>query len=291
MAQTKVVSYSELDAARQCRFKHHLAYRERWRGQETKQTLSRGKMFHEVMEAHYRVLAAGGDLQDAWDYIKTTGLLFDLKTAQADEDQERVLWMYHGYIENYGLEERWEILAVEVRHELWLPTETGHRSSFKMKGTIDLLVKDNKMGGIWGVDHKTGKNLPKEKELDLDDQFGIYTWLLQRSGLPIRGFIHNAVRSEKLKTREMQPSERFLRRPTVRQDVEMKTMVQEVLDTFRSVYRPTGREFPPRSPDTSSPSRCGWRCDFTEPCLASRKGRDVREALAEFGFIIDETRH
>src|SRR5208282_4043099 len=100
--------------------------------------------------------------------------------------------------------------------------------------------------------------------------------------------------SYKLK-RPMTTNERFMRPMTVRTDTELEVMAQEALTTFKSAYgvgvrRGTqgGKDgdtsrgtLPPRSPD---PDRCGWRCPFTESCLMSRKGRDIRELLSETGF-------
>ena len=49
----RIVSWSELDALKQCPMKHHLAYEERWTGPETSKALAIGSLFHKVMEAHY----------------------------------------------------------------------------------------------------------------------------------------------------------------------------------------------------------------------------------------------
>jgi hypothetical protein len=46
---THTVSYSELDAIRQCRLKAHLAYKERWQPETISAALTRGKLFHAVM--------------------------------------------------------------------------------------------------------------------------------------------------------------------------------------------------------------------------------------------------
>lgn len=285
MATTKIVSFSELDTLRQCQFKHQLAYRERWQPLRVAPALSRGKLFHEVMELYYSQLEAGMKPAGAVQAVQTSGLLFDEHGNSTDE-QDLVAWVFQGYVERWTAGE-WKILGVELAVNAMLPTRKGTTSSFRLKGKVDLLVQDHSMGsGLWVVDHKTCKNLPKGKELDLDDQMGIYIYLLQRQGYDIRGAIYNACRTEKLK-RPMTMDERFKRVPLVRQEKELETMVLEAYDHFRVAYAPRNQD-PPRSPDSD---RCNWRCPFTEACLAGRKGGDTREMLEDTGFEQNWERH
>lgn len=284
MSQTKTVSFSELDAYRQCRLKWWLAYKHRWQPPETPAALSRGKLFHEVMETHYNAIKDGE--QDPSAAVKAAQLLYDPTSGGQSEEQALVAWIYEGYCEEYGLDPDWEIMEVEHHVEEWLPTEKGTRSHFRLKGKIDVVVRDHSMGGgLWLVDHKTARRLPTERDIDFDDQMGVYIYLLRRRGWPVKGAIYNVCRSEKLK-RPMEPGERWVRRLTVRQDAELETMAMEVLDTFREAYR--WRKEPPRSPD---PDRCGWRCPYTEPCLGGRKGLPIDNLLGDHGFEINLERH
>lgn len=305
---TKTVSFSELDSYRQCRLKHHLSYRERWQPEDESPALSRGKLFHAVMEEHYKALKNKKGIKGALNAINDANLLYDPKSGQSTEEQELVNWIYEGYVQNYGIDDDWKIIDTEFKIEAWLPTAKGTRSTFKLKGTIDLLVQDmSSGGGLWVVDHKTCRNLPKSRDIDLDDQMALYIYLLRRKGLDVRGAIYNACRSQKLKTREMGMDERFSRILSVRTDVELENIAAEVLETFREAYRPrrpdkrekqlttmnSGNEqinenLPPRSPD---PDRCGWRCPFTEACLMGRKGTDIRKVLGETGYVQNFERH
>lgn len=264
-----------------------MGYRERWRSEETAPALSRGKLFHEVLELHYRKLKEGLTPVGVAQEMQTSGLLFDAETGDSTEEQDLVAWIYEGYVEHYDGDSDWEILEVEMALEDWLPTETGTRSTFRMKGKVDLLIKDNSAGGgLWVVDHKTCKDMPKAKDVDFDDQTAVYTYLLRKRGYDIRGAIFNFCRTAKLK-RAMEMKERFARPLTVRVPEELETMALEVLDTFRDAYKPRKR-LPPRSPNTDT---CNWRCPFKEPCLMARKGRDHKELLEDFGFVQDWTRH
>lgn len=308
--KTRVVSFSELDSLRQCRMKHRLGYLERWKPASEAETLSRGRLFHEIMEAHYlRVKESEGFGVDAAALYAHVGPhLYDSHTGRQSDQQALVEWMYRGYVDHYKLDYDWEIVAVEHPFEVWLPTSIGRRSSFRFKGKIDVVVRDSSTGGgLWLVDHKTCKNLPKGKELDLDDQFALYLWGMRERGNDVRGVIYNAVRTERLKTREMAPKERFKREYTVRTQTELDTIAKEAYEQFAEAYRGVtqidsedvstmgvdegsigGRRDPARSPNTDS---CRWRCPFTEPCLAGRKGADMRRMMAEIGFKQDFQRH
>lgn len=285
MAKTKVVSYSELDTYRQCPHKHQLAYLEMWQTDDIAEALSRGTLFHKCLELHYEGLrrAQRGDEGSAAEVLhpQIRDLLREPGGGQT-EAQELMEWMLTGYLEEYGNDPDWEVVAIEHPVEAWLPTEKGTRSSFKLVGTIDLVVRDRSAGGgLWIVDHKTCKNLPKGKDLDLEDQVGIYAYLLKQKGADIRGAIYNHVRTQKLKSREMASDERFKRTLTVRSDQELRTMALEALDAFRDAYRPRHERDARRHPDSE---RCGWKCGFTEACLAGRKGGDERAMLEDLGF-------
>jgi hypothetical protein len=223
--------------------------------------------------------------------IQSSPLLSDPETGESTEEQDLVAWVYDGYVRKYAELDSslWTIEAVEHRIEEWLPTERGTRSTFKLKGTVDLIVRDRQlMDGLWVVDHKTCRDLPRGKDLDFDDQAAVYTYLLRRRGLDIRGVIFNHCRTQKL-VRPMTDDERFRRSITVRTDAELETMALEVLNTFREAYRPRlDNGLPPRSPD---PDRCGWKCPYTEPCLGGRKGIEIERLLEDHGFEIDEKRH
>lgn len=308
MATTKTVSYSELETYRQCPLKHQVLYLERWGTDDVAAALGRGSKWHSTMEAHYRelwrqqkearshkrwlegiILDAG---QQARSLVATAGHAALEKACANDFDGEEyglLSWMYEGYLERHGLDQEWEILGVEESLEAWLPTHTGSRSSFKLVGTIDLVVRDYSAGGgIWIVDHKTCRNLPKDKDLDMEDQTALYTYLKRTGGIDIRGAIYNHARTWQLK-RPMGMEERFSRSLTVRTPRELRTMVAEAYDAFRDAYRNRRGVDARRHPDGE---RCGWKCNLTEPCLAARKSGpgSLPGHLEGFGFKVRETK-
>jgi hypothetical protein len=300
----ETVSYSEIDTYRQCALKHQLSYMERWRktGDEA-EPLVRGTLFHSVMEAHYGALLkwqqepVGTPVPEAQDlFLAVAPFLYEEGTGEQSDRQELVEWIYRGYVEHYQADYDWEIVAIEHPIEFPMFNRHGEVSDIVLKGTVDLIVKDHSAGGgLWIVDHKTCKNLPKQKDFDMEDQTGIYTFLMKRNGFDIRGAIYNHCRTERLKTREMGMDERFKRTLTVRSDDELFRMVAEAEEQIQEAYqRDLGVDTPevrdaPRTPDGE---RCGWKCGYTEPCLAGRKmgPMKTRQFLRQVEFAQHETK-
>lgn len=299
MPKTHVVSYSELDTLRQCPHKHVLAYRRRWVRETESPALLKGTLWHEVMEIHYQTFMGKTPNQRSLDEAKAAVIAY-LKplVVQAELDNNNdaydrlnlIWWMYDGYVDFHGVDPDWySIDHTEQEIRVWLPTDSGNRSSFQLKMKIDLVVTDGR-GKQWVVDHKSGRNLPHEKHLEINDQFGLYSWGMRQVGFPVLGSVHNAARTQRNKddSREGQPLDtRFLRSPMYRTEEELDIIALEAYRTFRAGYSVKPEEAP-RHPNEDT---CGWRCDYTEPCLAGRKGLDEVQFLEISGFRRDPTRH
>lgn len=281
MPKTQTVSWSEIDAYRQCPFKHDLAYRQRWtRPTREGGALSRGTLWHAVMEQHYLKQPDG------------VANLLCLPNGEQTEDQELIQWMYEGYVQQWGEDPDWTILAVEYANEFWLPTLQGGRSRFKIKMKIDLIVRDSR-GRTWIWDHKSGRDLPSDKMLELNDQFALYAWGLRRLGKPIYGMIHNAARTQRNKTKPQPLEERYRRTLIVRTGPELDQVARDAYSTARKAWGAT--EIPPER--TPNEDTCRWRCDYVEDCLLSRKQRPDQQqsvlfsSLESHGFEVDRDRH
>ena len=301
------VSYSELDTGRQCAYKHLLGYKERWTSKETSAALRKGTNWHAIMEVHYLALketqeptkkeqergktwAKMSDADRLAHAVKAVEKYINKNLAVFEEDLDLLTWMYLGYIEHYGIDPQWRIVAVEYAPELPLPDPSGAPSPFVIKAKIDLLVRDMDYNRLMIIDHKSGKDLPKEKELDLDDQFGLYHYLLRELGHNIFSVIHSAARTQKNKdqVKNPQPLEtRFHRTYMSRIDAELDTVAAEAFWTARDLY---ARD-PEQTPRSTNPDTCRWRCGFTDACLMARKGVPRHEAMQSFDFVQDFTRH
>lgn len=322
----RTVSFSELTTARQCPLKHQLAYVERWSKEPAKDSpLTKGTAWHLAMEAHY------GTIQKAQQERRRPLLTLcehAVEQALGETDTELadlVWWMYRGYVDQYGTDEGWRVLAVEHNAVCRLPLPDGRASQFELKVKIDLIVADvtQRKPKTWIVDHKSCKNLPSQKELDLDDQFGLYHWALRSMGKRVFGEIHNAARTQRnlgdfpenvarwqakkdagekagARPKTQTLDERFKRTPMSKTQAELDTIASEAYRTARNRYRDQAeierarKQHPDRTyePDRhTDPDQCRWRCDFTEQCLAGRKGLEMRPFLYDVGFRQNFERH
>jgi len=289
----RVISYSELDTMRQCPHKHQLSYIERWTTQQaTMSALSKGTAWHATLEAHYRALMArqkgvttGPSPTDA-----AAAVIAELPGELAT----LIEWMYSGHLEHWGLDDQWQILGVEHNAQVRLPTPAGGNSAFILKIKVDVVIKDRRRGNIYVVDHKSGKDLPKAKMLELDDQFGLYVWGLQRLGKKVFGCMYNAART--YRTKEAQPLNlRFDRIPLYRTPAELKMIATEAYLTAQARYRQQAdcERRGIDAPRHTNTQTCNWRCDYVEACLFGRKTnpRDERQFLRDKSFTQDFSRH
>lgn len=294
-----IVSHSELDTFRQCPLKHQLAYKERWtKPLETGDRRHLGTVFHQVMETHYNLLKTGQvTTQEIPGLVRAQ--LRALEHSDTDVDTiDLVEWMYDGYLDQWGFDPAWKVLEVEYRFQVPLRRSDGNRTNYHIKGFVDLVVEDLATGGVWIIDHKSGRNLPSMMDLELDDQFGIYVWAMRELGYEVMGAVHNAVRTQrntadhpgyqgKLKPQTLE--QRFARTYLNRSDQELDQLALDAYNAAYNAYPPKSRQMPLySSPD---PRQCGWKCDFKEAHIAMRKGIEPATAMTDFGFEQNYNRH
>src|SRR5258708_25618532 len=194
-----------------------------------------------VIETHYDVLKQGGSLERA--HMAVEQVLEDADEELAD----LMYWMYDGYVRFWGADPGWKILAIEHSAQVRLPTPRGGRSSFLLKMKIDLVVQERRTGNIKVVDHKSGKDLPKARALELDDQFGLYTWGMRQLGKRVFSSEWNATRTLRLQndlTGKMATplDERFSRTPLYRTDKELNRIAIEAYQIASARYRERAAE-------------------------------------------------
>lgn len=297
----QIVSYSELDTFRQCPLKHHLLYQRRWtKPAKEGSALDKGSLYHLVMEAHYRTIK---EVQDAHRGRVPKKLVAETLakareavmeylvhpiTGEQSEVQELIEWMYDGYVECYGVDPDWRVVGVEHQIIQPLPNEYGVPSRYHLKMKIDLLVREWSTGNLWVVDHKSGANLPSKMDLEIDDQFGLYTWGMRAIGRKVMGSLHNANRTQRNKS-FMPLDTRMGRTYLNRVDKELDNLALDAYYAARAAY-PDNTEYRARysAPD---PRSCGWKCDVKEPHLLMRTGRNPDEVMVEYGFTVNRTRH
>jgi hypothetical protein len=285
------ISWSEIDAWRQCPYKWRLAYAERWVEPTVSPALAKGSLWHSILEVHYRILRNTGSLGIAMDNVDKYLDAVGEHTGTPEEIVELIRWMYTGYVQMWQADQEWRVVDVELKMEV--PLIEG---LINIKCRIDLSVED-RHGQYWLWDHKSGQNLPKEKETDLDDQFALYQWIINEYNPDMRvfGIVHNAARTQRNKG-HMPLEERFCRIKMVRTDQELATMAEEVRSTALDIHAAylnldlAETQVTPRHPN---PDTCKWKCGFTSPCLLGRgtEPERVRVMLKDLDFRQDFTRH
>lgn len=329
----RVVSYSELASYRQCPLKHELEYNQRWTKENRPDgALAIGSAWHLIMEDHYRAMMLAQDGKMSWEMRQAVAVNAGrtrLATMRNDLNYDLLVWMYNGYVEQWKDEAAtWHIEAVERKFIAPLPVEWVDLNRPKprvgIKVRLDVLVYDTETGGYWIVDHKSGADLPVSQDLEIDDQFGLYTAILRDVGIKVMGAIHNAARTKMnqgdqpdfaAKTARMieardtmekgdertalsrqigsrrnsKPQaleQRFSRTYLNRTDNELESIKKDAAAVAAVMTWPGLPLF--SSPD---PRSCGWKCSMKEAHLTMREGRPMEQTMLEYGFKQDYTRH
>ena len=312
MTEQIVVSWSEISSRRACPHKHHLEYRKRWtKAKPLNSALGKGVLFHKVLEAYYLGRKNNKSLAECYALGQDVIDAVPVESEYDEEAIQAVQWMYDGYHEQYYGDSLWRVKAVEHRFKVRLPVVVAGQPDIWLKGSIDLVVQDEK-NRLIVIDHKTGAALPKpDQAFELSDQFGLYLWALKQLKTPVWAAMHNAIKSKMnkgdipgeierwevrkaagekpgVKPKKQLLEDRFARRNIVRTALELDTLAREAAATAADAYMHP--EFNQRTPNEDV---CRYMCSFREPCLDGRKmGKEwelVR--LKEENFVQDFQRH
>lgn len=335
------VSYSELDCFRQCPMKWQIGYAEGWKPDREKEAFRLGHVWHSIMERHYLTIkeyqehglpaadgayhlgkGLGTGSSPRRGTVTETALLEQcaaevggVMDSLDDETRALMEWAYAGYVEMYGCDPDWRIIATEQRGQT--PLEPGGQ---EIVWVIDLVVEDLDYGGVWIIDHKFPGDLMSDVEIDLDDQLGLYwaCWIANArarfavSGDPadqlamrVNGAMLNEARKkqnkgdvpgvietwERVKAAGGKPGvkpkaqtleQRFRRTRTDRTVEELHSIVVDALKVVRAMKLLTDADALYSSPN---PKQCSWKCDFREVHIMTRSTRiPLPEVLSDFGF-------
>lgn len=304
------VSYSELNTFRQCPMKWELGYKKGYKPKREKEAFRLGHIWHEMMQVHYGVIKEYQDAEGDGNVLRTEQLLEwcarevgGVLDKTDETTRELMNWAYAGYVEVYGCDPQWRILAIEIRGQVELTPGSGIQIVY----VIDLVVEDSDYGGIWIIDHKFPGDLASDTEIELDDQLGLYwgCWIIDAVNNPdglikrVNGAMLNEARkkrnvgdlpdnqrgtfkSGKLKGTPQTLDQRFRRSRTSRTDSEALTIAQDAARVVKAMIVLDANDLLYSSPD---PKQCGWKCDFDEVHILSRSSEiPLEEILSDFGF-------
>ena len=290
MSLELTVSWSEIEAIRQCDKKHQLSYIERWSEGTEGPALRRGNVWHKVLEHWY-----SADRTNPESALEATDRIDKLLTG--DPEEELFRWMFIGYLRRWRQEDAgWRVQGVEVQDVVPMPRPPGvtplvdwlgREIATYLKLKVDVLVETPGVNGsrrLWVVDHKSGGSLPGDKAMEFEDQFGLYIWVMRQIGRPVYGAIHNGALAKMNKTEREKPKaleDRFVRIPTVRTDRELDEIARDAYLSIKQgwqEYLLEGSSY--RAGRTPNGDTCRYRCPFTETCLTGRQqGWEVEQQV------------
>lgn len=289
-----VVRHSEIQDFRQCPLKHRLSWVEGWYDPRRESGGARdlGQVWHEVLKLRYRSIQDAQIQGASLDEDTIEELVSRIIESAHSDLRETLYWMYDGYVEQYGRDPELEILSVEQTLQVPFHDEDdqplvievdGVRRPILYSWTTDVLARIRSMRGVFVTDHKSTGQPLGQMDIDLSDQFGLYTVAWRRFGKNVRGQMVNQAKTKVLK-RPMTLEERFDRKYSIRTPAELRAIELDAVDTIYAMLSPRNRRRPYSNPD---PRTCGWKCDFKEPHLRLRRNTDPRKVngiIRSFGL-------
>jgi hypothetical protein len=239
--------------------------------------------------------------EDEQRYIPTE---YDEDGAKFVDAKELGIAMMEGYVDHYGEDDHWDVIATEQTFNLLIPDPrvglvNGKKKALvKYVGTFDGVYRDTGTGEIFLMEHKTAAGIRTE-HLPLDDQAGSYwyvaTRVLRKQGLigpreSIVGIQYNFMRKALPDDRDRnekgealnkdgtvskrQSPPLFVREVNWRSRDERRIMERRIQDEALHMEAMRNGTLPVYKRPTMD---CSWRCEFYKMCMLDEAGADVEE--------------
>ena len=199
------------------------------------------------------------------------------------------------YVEHYGTDDHWDVIAPETAFQVNIPSKSGDKIVIVYAGTFDLVYRDLRDEKIKLGEHKTAKAISLS-HLPLDDQAGSY-WAIAptvlqntghlKSGEAIENITYNFIRKSLPDKREInaegkylnkngtvskvQPAPLFIREEVYRSPRERANQIERIANETRWMNVIRSGSAPPYKTPTRD---CSWDCSFYEMCLLHERGGD-----------------
>lgn len=204
-SKQRLVRTSERTAFDKCRWMWDLSFNQQLRQRRDGPALRFGSLIHIALAEYYvigkkrkpKVLvpafrrAYEADIQAAGEFV----VYADTGEPDVDETWTSALElgvdMLEMYIERYGDDKGWEVLATEQPFRVPVHHPTTGRYMFTYAGILDLIMRDRAKDRIWIWDHKTtGSSIAHMlKGLGINEQFGSY-WAFGTEWIQSQGLLH-----------------------------------------------------------------------------------------------------
>lgn len=204
-----VLTFSAMNAFRNCPCKYRYRYLDRLRPIQRADSLAFGSVIHGGLELWYKNAASPDRFTKLLDYIDQAF------PKRGCDENERANWqraraMLVGYVARYP-EEEFEILAVEHEFscEIRNPDTDATSRAFSLAGKVDGIVL--RRDGKYLLEHKTASHVDAQylDKLWTDTQIHLYSLALRGLGYDIRGIIYSVLLKTRLQQRQGETESEF----------------------------------------------------------------------------------
>lgn len=180
---TPIMTQSMLKTFKRCPRQTLYKYHDRLKPKVQPTPLKRGSWVHSLLEEHYK----GGDWKETHRKLSLQyDQLFDEEKDKLGDLPNDISRLMKSYFWHYRDDQDWEVKDVELTLETTMPDGTLYRCR------VDLLV--DTPYGLFIVDHKTHRDIPKLTFRLKDPQSALYIWAFRKEGIPVQGFIWNYIK-------------------------------------------------------------------------------------------------
>lgn len=221
-----VSTHSMLKCFRRCPKQAQFKYVYRLKPRLLGTPLRRGTWVHLLLEEFH----LGGDWRALHEKLSAEfDNMFDEERDFYGDMPTEILHLMESYEWHYALDP-WKVLDTEFTLEFEWPDGSIYR------GKIDMLVETQ--FGLYLVDHKSHKRLPKLGFRLLDGQSALYTYAALKNKIPVQGFIWNYIKWKPPSIPKLVDRDRRLSRTAIETDYPtytkaLKMYKAEHPDTFR----------------------------------------------------------
>lgn len=305
----KTISNSKAKTFRRCEKQFEFKYVMGLKPKKRVLQLEKGSWVHDLLQHYYD----GEDWKARHEFLSRDFItLFDEEKEELGDLPEECHRLVSNYIYHWRKEDKlYRVVDTELDETIELP------NGIKIRIIVDKIVED-RSGGLWAVDYKTGKNQLDPDWLILDPQLGRYHWGLEYLGYtPLRGVIYDEIRTKPPTLPKLLDSGRLEQRKNIQCDVY--TYVREInkqeLDMakhakfvrylhsqseqwFKRTPLPkdspltkqliretvmTAREMKTSEEKAEFPRTatkdCKWDCAFRNPCIIQLTGGDIKPII------------
>ena len=174
-----ITTHSMMKTMRRCPKQFEYKYIQRLKPKVLGRPLRFGTWMHALLEADYK----GEDVQAVHArFTKEFAGYFDEEKEELGDLPRDVWRTYLSYKWHYA-NDPWIVHDVEFTLEVTLPDGNLYRCK------LDMLIENQY--GLWIVDHKNHKTLPRLDFRILDAQSALYIWAALKNKIPVQGHIWN----------------------------------------------------------------------------------------------------